>query len=198
MPIVDDNWIRFNPEHAPYKGRPLIHHHVDGQNMTVLIPDKMHYDKYSQLHAYLKDKVKGPLRGSTVGKLGTVLNVAGFMAMLNYKNPDSWVNSFGASGDPEDNIGKVLKDPNTPQGGLYLVIEKVTTVFEDIKNAKGEIVEKRLKSRTVEGTWYSDYIKDAESGQYKGINKNGDAKETWNYDDKGNRTINQTNVNDLL
>lgn len=99
-------------------------------------------------------------------------------------------------GDPEDNVGKVLKDPNTPEGGRYLVIDKVTTVYEDILNKKGEIIEKRLKSREVEGTWCSDYVRDEETGQYKGINKLGSAKETWNYDKKGNdkkgnRTITQ-------
>jgi hypothetical protein len=41
-PIVDDTWIRHNPQHAPYKGDKLIHHHIGQGSRTVAIPETLH------------------------------------------------------------------------------------------------------------------------------------------------------------
>ena len=41
-PIVDDTWIRHFPEHAPYKGETLIHHHLDYGPMAIPLPETVH------------------------------------------------------------------------------------------------------------------------------------------------------------
>ncbi len=57
----------------------LIHHHVEGKNMAVGIPEKMHWDKFSELHAYL-GKAGAAIRGVRVtGALGGVINILGIV-----------------------------------------------------------------------------------------------------------------------
>src|SRR6266566_6966333 len=42
-PIVDDVWIKSHPEHAPYKGQKLIHHHVGEGGTAVALPESLHH-----------------------------------------------------------------------------------------------------------------------------------------------------------
>jgi HNH/Endo VII superfamily nuclease toxin with a HHH motif len=49
LPVVDDTWIRFHPEHAKYKGEPLEHHHVGQGSRAVPMPRKLH-DAYTVWH----------------------------------------------------------------------------------------------------------------------------------------------------
>lgn len=48
-PVVDDTWIKFHPEHAPYKGQPLEHHHLGQGSRAVPLPEKLH-DAYTVFH----------------------------------------------------------------------------------------------------------------------------------------------------
>lgn len=41
-PVVDDKWIQHFPEHAPYKGETLIHHHLDYGPKAIPLPDSVH------------------------------------------------------------------------------------------------------------------------------------------------------------
>ncbi|MDB5339642.1 MAG: outer rane adhesin like protein [Planctomycetaceae bacterium] len=41
-PVVDDQWIKQFPEHAPYKGETLIHHHLDYGPKAIPLPDTLH------------------------------------------------------------------------------------------------------------------------------------------------------------
>jgi RHS repeat-associated protein len=41
-PVVDDPWIEHFPEHAPYKGETLIHHHLDYGRQAIPLPETVH------------------------------------------------------------------------------------------------------------------------------------------------------------
>ncbi|MBN2259764.1 MAG: hypothetical protein JW702_04430 [Clostridiales bacterium] len=41
-PRIDDEWIRVFPEHAPYKGDVIIHHHVDFGQYAIPVPGGTH------------------------------------------------------------------------------------------------------------------------------------------------------------
>lgn len=191
MPVVDQQWIKFNPTHSEYIGQQLQHHHIDGGKMAVAIPKGLHYDKYGQLHAYLKGKVSGV---QAKGLLGGALNVVGTISMFNLKNPDSWINAFSGGAQPEDNIGVVKKDW---ENDIYLVVNSVNTEYTPILDSKGNPIVKngevqtRISKKTITGTWYSGYIWDKESKKYKGIDKIETTTEVWNYDSKGNRVEKQ-------
>ncbi|MFN5647868.1 MAG: RHS repeat-associated core domain-containing protein, partial [Sphingobacteriales bacterium] len=193
MPVVDEQWIKFNPTHAEYLGQQLHHHHIDGGEMAVAIPKGLHQDRYSQLHSYLKGKVGQAMKGSNVkGMLGGALNMAGTVSMFNLNNPDSWINAFGGGANPEDYLSKLKKDWNND---TYLEVNKVTTEYSPILDKNGApvvengVVQTRVSKRTVTGTWYSSYIWDDDLQRYKGIDKISTSTEMWTYDSKGNRTV---------
>lgn len=41
-PRIDDDWIKVFPEHAPFKGDLIIHHHVDFGRYTIPVPGRTH------------------------------------------------------------------------------------------------------------------------------------------------------------
>ncbi|WP_199590167.1 hypothetical protein [Bremerella cremea] len=41
-PRIDDEWIKVFPEHAPFKGDVIIHHHVDFGRYAIPVPRKTH------------------------------------------------------------------------------------------------------------------------------------------------------------
>ncbi len=41
-PIVDAAWIKAFPEHAPYKGEILVHHHIDQGPLAIPLPLSVH------------------------------------------------------------------------------------------------------------------------------------------------------------
>ncbi|QDU73730.1 hypothetical protein Pan97_07290 [Bremerella volcania] len=41
-PRIDDEWIKVFPEHAPFKGDVIIHHHVDFGQYAIPVPGKTH------------------------------------------------------------------------------------------------------------------------------------------------------------
>jgi len=194
-PWVDQIWIDAFPEDAIYRDNRLIHHHIEGKNMAVAIPEKLHWDKYSDLHAYLKNNLKSTLKGTTFkGLLGNTLNVVGTVSLFNINDPDSWINAF-SGGNPEDAVAKVTKDWDS---NTYLEIDKVVITTLTTTNTKTKETKSRIIQRIVTGTRYNSYIKDEETGKYRGIDKIETTTETWNYDEKGNRQISGGGSNNLL
>jgi len=41
-PVVDEQWIKTFPEHAPYLGEKLVHHHLDQGPMAIPLPASVH------------------------------------------------------------------------------------------------------------------------------------------------------------
>ncbi len=41
-PVVDEQWIKTFPEHAPYKGETIIHHHLDYGPNAIPLPETVH------------------------------------------------------------------------------------------------------------------------------------------------------------
>ncbi|WP_207516014.1 RHS repeat-associated core domain-containing protein [Longitalea luteola] len=198
MPIVDEQWVKYNPAAADYIGQSLNSHHIDGEKMAVLIPRRMHYDKFSELHAYLKNKGDVTKGGKVGGMLGGALNVIGTVSMFNLTNPDSWINAFGAGEQPESYIGKVKKDF---ENNVYLEVNSVKFEFSPILDNNGNPVvkdgqvQKYLSKRIVTATWYSGYIWDEDSKSYKGVDKIKTTSEVWNYDSNGKRKVEKLELN---
>lgn len=49
-PKVDEVWIQHNPEHAPYKGDKLIHHHIKQGKLATPLPQQVHRQGHGVLH----------------------------------------------------------------------------------------------------------------------------------------------------
>jgi hypothetical protein len=49
-PVVDDKWIKYNPNHASYKGGTLTHHHLEQGWEATGIPTKVHQKWHGTLH----------------------------------------------------------------------------------------------------------------------------------------------------
>jgi hypothetical protein len=41
-PHVDTQWTNYFPDHAPYMGEPLIHHHLDYGPIAIPLPEAVH------------------------------------------------------------------------------------------------------------------------------------------------------------
>jgi len=200
-PIVDEQWIRYNPSAAGYELQTLVHHHIEGGELAAAIPERMHYDKFSELHPYVNQGKS--LRGTKVsGTLGGTLTVLGNISMLTglfTGDPDSWVNSFGFG---EPHVGEIRKDWGNTD--LYVQIMTIRDHYVPVFDGSGKPVidEKtgqpkyRLGSKTVEANIYSGYIWDNDTGRYQGVNKVGSKSEEWLYDENGKRVQAKTVSND--
>ncbi|WP_309387267.1 FG-GAP-like repeat-containing protein [Cerasicoccus frondis] len=49
-PVVDDVWIKHNPQHADFAGDKLIHHHIDQGRFAGALPEGFHQGEFSKLH----------------------------------------------------------------------------------------------------------------------------------------------------
>ena len=108
-PKVDKQWIKVNPQHASYKGRPLIHHHVGQGSKAVPIPDQLHH-AHSALHTSGRQEL-GP--GDTV---------QGFQKRSDYIKHDvephagKRIKGKGIKQGKAPKVGKV--PPNSPLAGV--------------------------------------------------------------------------------
>jgi hypothetical protein len=192
-PIVDEQWVKYNPAAAEYMDQTLIHHHIEGGELVAAIPERMHYDNFSELHPYVN--AGKSIRGTKVsGVLGGTLNILGNASMFSgllTGDPDSWVNAFGFG---EPHVGDIKKD----WGGtsLYVQIMSIQPHYVPVFDANGQPVidqgtgqpKYRLGSKTVQANVYSGYIWDDDKKRYQGVNKVDSKTEEWQYDEKGNRT----------
>ncbi len=51
-PLVDAQWIQYNPTHQSYVRETLVHHHWMQGNIAVAIPTSVHQQWYSTFHPY--------------------------------------------------------------------------------------------------------------------------------------------------
>ncbi|HZH63781.1 MAG TPA: RHS repeat-associated core domain-containing protein [Flavisolibacter sp.] len=199
MPIVDAQWVRYNPQEASYMWdgvgdidtkSKMNHHHINGGNKAVLISSGTHYDNYSEVHAYL-GKLK---KGTKVGRgANGALNALGGLTLLSgviTGDPENPLNDRAIQ-DPEDYIGnRVFKDL---ESGLYFEIKSVLISTERTWR-DGKIIKERVYKRDVKADVYSGYIWDDELKRFKGVNKVDSLHEEWKYDKGGNRSIINMNL----
>ncbi|WPQ60127.1 RHS repeat-associated core domain-containing protein [Chitinophaga sancti] len=175
-PIVDEQWLTYNPAHAGYEGSKLVHHHIEQGNLAAAIPEKVHTDYFKKLHPELKGQLRGAKISSTLGTALGILSTAGDIFSFMNGNPESLMAMFPCIGcAPEDFIGRVQKDVKSE---LFYTVNSVSTQYE-----KGKITSKAITFDV-----YSDYAWDEDNEKYIGINKLATKTEIWNYDSNGNRT----------
>ncbi|MCX2573583.1 hypothetical protein [Pedobacter sandarakinus] len=154
-PIINDQWIKYNPTHKAYMGDQLVHHH-DGQGRyAYAIPQKVHLKWNRILHSIRIGKFPG-LRG-TMNSLAGGMQIFSLLTDFNTGNPDAWINWYG----PVDEVGKVYKQPLT---GDYFVITKQIKY----RNNNGEVIRAKVTYDV-----YADYIWDADEKKYMGVLKLG-------------------------
>jgi len=108
-PKVDKQWIKVNPQHASYKGQPLIHHHVGQGSKAVPIPEQLHH-AHSALHTSARQE------------LGPGDAVQGFQKRPDYIKQDvephagKRIKGKGIKQGKAPKIGKV--PPNSPLAGV--------------------------------------------------------------------------------
>lgn len=70
-PLVDDVWIASFPEHAPFHGASLVHHHILQGPIAVPVPMRVHQIWYKALHPGVPDVISAPsVIGGVTGSLG--------------------------------------------------------------------------------------------------------------------------------
>jgi RHS repeat-associated protein len=175
-PWVDEIWVKSFQGDAVYMDNRLIHHHVEGKNMAVAIPEKLHWDRFSDLHAYLK-RTGASIRGTRVsGALNGLVNILGLASDITgiiKDNPDAVANQFGSKGLPEDNIGRVVNQHFGGGGPFldqYVVMEDVSKETTTRYNSTGEVLAVFVSARYYRASIYSDYVWDEDLGKYRGVN----------------------------
>ncbi|WP_158542219.1 hypothetical protein [Pedobacter chinensis] len=153
-PIIDEQWIKYNPTHKSYMGGRLIHHHDEQGHLAFAIPEKVHQKWSKILHDY-KLNGKIPRLGGTLNSLISIMQIFTTIIDLNTSNPDAWINWFGA----QNEVGKIYADP---QNNKYWEImdQRVS------KNAAG-VPTKAIVHYNV----YADYIWDSDENRYMGVIK---------------------------
>lgn len=191
-PWVDEVWTKNFPTDAEYTGTRLVHHHVEGKNMAVGISEKMHWNNYSELHAYLKKTGAGLIRGAKVsGTLTGMINVVGFASDITgiiNDSPDALGNQFqGNQSNFEDYYNKVVNQHfgDGPFLDQYIIIRQVVIEMSSLYNEKGEIVGQYVSSRYVKAEIYTDYAWDEDERKYIGVNRYGTQTAMYRYNPDG-------------
>jgi RHS repeat-associated protein len=191
-PWVDEVWVKSFPSDAVYMDNRLIHHHANGGNMAVAIAEKMHWDKFSELHSFL-NKAKTTIRGIGVsGTLNGLVNIFGIVndvSGLIRDNPDALANQFSKGLTTfEENIGRVVNQffSEGPYLDQFIVINEVVKETTTLYNNKGEVIAKYVSSRFVKAEIFSDYVWDADQKKFRGVNLYGTQVAVYNYDKDGN------------
>ena len=158
-PVVNDQWIKFNPNHSAYKGDKLIHHHINQGKVATAIPQGAHNKYFKELHPIRTNqqkanaKMRAALRVNTAtAKVGVAYNIFGVMYEVFSDNPHTtWNYTFGNG----SNVNQVYAHHD----GGYYVIEKKNKVM----NAQGEVIG---WDATV--NHYTSFTQDA-NGKYIGV-----------------------------
>jgi RHS repeat-associated protein len=49
-PVVDEQWIKYHPQHQSFKGETLVHHHIGRGPIATAVPETIHQSWTSSLH----------------------------------------------------------------------------------------------------------------------------------------------------
>ncbi len=161
-PIVDAQWIKYNPTHKNYMDETLIHHHDKQGRYAFAIPRKVHVKWSAILHTLrLSNKLPSvKIKGSA---LSTIFQIFTLLTDIKTGNPDAWINWFGS----HDEVGVLY---SMPSKNVYWEITKQTVT----KNSSGTVVRAKVYYDI-----YADYIWDDDEKRYMGVIKLGSAMEDF-------------------
>lgn len=54
-PIVDKQWIKFNPNHESFLGQTLHHHHINNTGIVAYLPEKLHNGAVNKLAVHVDE-----------------------------------------------------------------------------------------------------------------------------------------------
>jgi len=153
-PIIDQQWVKYNPTHKSYMGGRLVHHH-DGQDyMAFAIPEKVHQKWTKILHEY---RLNGKMPGlsSKLISLVSVMQIFSLITDVRTTNPDAWVNWFAQ----QNETGKIYADPTNNK--YWEIMDQVI-----YKNSAGVAIK-----AVVHYNVYADFIWDSDEHRYMGVIK---------------------------
>ncbi len=58
-PIVDKQWLKFNPNHKTFMGEILEHHHINNTNLAAYVPASLHRGKFNKDILHMDNKALG-------------------------------------------------------------------------------------------------------------------------------------------
>lgn len=153
-PIIDQQWVKYNPTHKSYMGGRLVHHH-DGQDyMAFAIPEKVHQKWTKILHEY---RLNGKMPGlsSKLISLVSVMQIFSLITDVRTTNPDAWINWFAQ----QNETGKIYSDPANNK--YWEIMDQVI-----YKNSAGVAIK-----AVVHYNVYADFIWDSDEHRYMGVIK---------------------------
>lgn len=159
-PIINEQWVQYNPTHRPYMYGKLVHHH-DGQGkFAYAIPETVHKRFDAALHTIRTGKGYGGIKGT----LGKMLNVAGlllFVLDFNGNDPTSTINWFTSGQNQIDKIYYSPSDEVYYQLSSINESSGVTTVVYEVFEGMLEMPEEGNKQYgvlslgTYQSSWYT-------------------------------------------
>jgi len=153
-PIIDDQWIKYNPTHKSYKFGKLIYHHDEQDYIAFAIPEKVHIKWTKILHDY-KLRGKIPSLKGTLNTLISVMQIFSIVTDVRTTNPDAWINWFSQQNEK----GKIYADPANNK--YWEIMDH--TIY---KNSAGIAVR-----AVVHYNVYADFIWDSDENRYMGVIK---------------------------
>ncbi|WP_199118231.1 RHS repeat-associated core domain-containing protein [Pedobacter sp. ASV28] len=157
-PIINEQWIKYNPTQKSFIGETLIHHHIDQGEFATPLPKSVHEKWFKELHFNTGGKL-----GRGAGTLNSVLGGYFLLKEFISDDPHSW-NMLLSAGQKENVL---YYDQNST---AYYMITK-GTIWKD---GNGNVT-----SKTVTFDYYEDYTYDKRTKKYVGVNKVGTTTETY-------------------
>ncbi|PZR26530.1 MAG: hypothetical protein DI535_14065 [Citrobacter freundii] len=194
-PFVDEVWVANFPQDAEFMYNRLIHHHINGENMATPIPEQLHWNRFSDLHAFMKNAARNLVTGKaingTLNGMVNILSLANDISGIVRDDPMALANNMGAPrGNPENNIGRVVNmfPEQYPTTFLdsYGVIESVQLETTSLYNNLGNVLSSYTSARIVRLSLYSDYVWDQDQGKFIGVNLYAKQVSVIRYDSRGN------------
>jgi RHS repeat-associated protein len=153
-PVVDEQWVKYNPSQGAFIDETLVHHHYEQGNMATPLPESVHKGWFKALH---EANPGGRTRAlsSSLKNLHEGMGFLMFFYDLLSDNPQALNQQLRAGQE----VNKLYYDMET-ETYFNITSRNVT------KDRRGNVI-----STTVIYDQYMDYDYDQKSGNYIGVGK---------------------------
>ncbi len=162
-PIVDEQWVKYNPSQGAFINETLVHHHFEQGNYATPLPEAVHKSWFKALHE-VNPGGRARVLSNSLKNLHEGLGYLMFFYDLLSDDPHALNQQLRAG----EKLNKLYYDMET---NTYFSLNSRTIN----KDKKGNVV-----STTVTYDQYSDYDYDKKSGENVGVGKINTYKATQN------------------